>query len=45
MFKFKLFLQTQFADKGAKHNTTPLSFMSGAFHTSYRGHPLLLNGF
>lgn len=40
MFKFKLFPQTQFAGKSAKYNTTPLSFLSRAFHTSYRRHPL-----
>lgn len=38
MCEFKLFLQTQFAGKNAKHNTTPLSLMSRAFHISDRGY-------
>lgn len=35
----------QFAGKSAKYNTTPLLFLSKAFHISYRGHCLLLNWF
>lgn len=35
--QFELSLQTQFAGKSVKYSTTPLSFMSRAFHTSYGG--------